>query len=253
RARTHDALSGEVIDSIVGVVTGRDGLWQLQAAPFKERITQRFTHELETDLCADGRNSMCNRGQFNPAGRALAMGALGGTLDTLQPYLVDGLLASLPIVGPSRAAFFALRESLVIAPAIFSVLGCFVLLFSWRLRTAALMFGCCCLFAGLALFGLSWTTHWVATLAGISEEVWQLAAAQTGASSGLGSDDYGLMASGAALLLGRIFGPGWRRKFWERRLTSSDPGLAALASKRLSKPAGLREPAHVLGALVSRN
>ncbi len=252
RPEIHDQMRGQVIDAVIGMVTGRDDQLQLDIGldSLRKSTGERFMQAFTAEHCRAGRG---NTAGCLAGSAALSLGAhdavwdlMSARLARFNPFSAAFIAHLLPVVGQTRMAFGLLRWLLAIAPVLLLGLALAVFLSSLRLRTASFMFGCSLTAAGVATAVASFFVHFVARAVDTSPEVWDLIVERSGTvHAGLG-DQHVLLGLGVALLFTRCVGPRWRRAFWTRRLSSRDTALANLARDRLSRPAGLLEPVHVL-------
>lgn len=252
RPEIHDKMSGQVINAVIGMVTGRDNELQLDVGldSLRKSTGERFMQAFAAEHCGarNGSSAGCIAGNL-----ALDAGAydavwnlISARLGRFNPFSGAFTAHLLPIVGQTRLMFRALRGVLAVAPILLLGLALAVFLSSFRLRTASFMFGCSLTAAGIATAVAGLIVRSVARAVDTSPEVWDLMVERSGAvHAGLG-DQHVLLGLGVALLFTRCVGPRWRRSFWTRRLSSSDGTLSNLARDRLSRPAGLLEPVHVL-------
>lgn len=208
---------------------------------------------IEQEVCRGGERdgAVCTAGKL--AMRQEIYPSLVGSWVGQETQLAsNALLDHLTPFTTFRHAFGACRFMVTVTPFILAVLGALVLLFSWRLRTAIFMFGYCLLVSGWILGLVGSLVTGTAAFLDLSPEVWGLVLEESQVVySGLGIDSM-LLAGGACLLLIRALGPRWRRSFWSRHASSTNPEAARFAKERASAPAGLLEPWHMLRAARSR-
>jgi len=252
RPEIHEKMRGQVIDAVVGMVTGRDNELRLDLGldSLRKSTGERFMQAFVAEYCgpAHGTSPGCVAGNvaLNAGAYDSVSNLISGRLGRFNPFSAAFIANLLPVVGQTRLAFRVLRGVLAIAPILLLGLAFSVFLSSLRLRTVSFMFGCSLTAAGIATAVAGVFVHSIASAVDTSPEVWDLIVERSGTvHAGLG-DHQLLLGSGLALLFTRCVGPRWRRAFWTRRLSSTDARLSTLARERLSQPAGFLEPVHVL-------
>lgn len=254
RPAVHGAIAGHVIDAAIGFVTGRDDELQLDTG--LPDLRRRISREIADAYAAEHCGSSASNSAGCIAGKvALEVGASDAVWETVSASLgeynpfsgafVANLIPGLTVV---RTSFAAVRGVIAIAPFMLTGIGLVLLLTSLRMKTACFMLGWAFVLAGAVTGLIGWCARELAAFFGMSPEVWELVADESGmVQAGVGADIV-LVAIGLGLLVVRAFGPRWRKAFWQRRASSTDPKVVALAQERLSRPAGLLEPFHVVTA-----
>jgi hypothetical protein len=254
RPKVHELMSGRVIDATLGLLSGRDERLQrdLGFEGLRRNIGQQIAGSFASMHCRSDLGSqagcMLGRATLQSGLYEQAWNAASARLDKYDVFSGRFLGTVVPAIGTSRLIFTLIRGFIEVAWVALFVVSLAVVLVSFRLRTVSSMLAYAALLAATIIY---WTGHGANLLGrfvGVSDWTWNLALESSGLMRGGFTLDAYLVIASALLLAARAFGPGWRRRFWERRLASSAPGAAQLARKRLSAPAGLFEPIHLLSA-----